>query len=132
MAAKKRKPHAKDWRARDISDWNATTFRAYLEEKHMERFGVPYARRCPIAAEAAMIKRMIDEHGPETVRAFIDECFKQYKPNSRYPGVNFAFMQTYMSDCLQRVLKQKAREERRKEREARQESQDLREILEWL
>src|SRR5690606_39503540 len=104
----------------------------YRTKKHMVRFVVQYVRRCPIPAEAAMIKRMIDEHVPETVRAFIDECFKQYKPNSRYPGVNFAFMQTYMSDCLQRVLKQKAREERKRERQAQREPQDMREILEWL
>src|SRR5690554_3753401 len=100
MTKKPKKPPAHDWKNRDISDWNATTFRVYLEEEHEELYGVPYARRGPIAMEAALLKRMIDEHGPETVKAFIDECFRKYKPNSRYPGVNFAFMKTYMGECL--------------------------------
>lgn len=105
----KRKPPARDWKNREIADWNATTFRVYLEEKHAEIFGIPYARRGPIAMEAAMIKRMIDEHGPETVKAFIDECFRRYRPTSRYPGVNFAFMKAYMGECLQRVIRGQAR-----------------------
>lgn len=101
-----------DWRERPLGKWNATTFRLYLSDTHQERFGIPYISRS-IKTEAAMCKRMIDEYGAEATKAFIDECFREYKPNPQYPSINFAFMYSFMRDrVMPKVLAEIARRDR--------------------
>ncbi len=92
-------PPAKDWRSRSIDDWAITTFRAYLSDKHMERYGIAYTAR-NFAIEGRWIKLMIEEHGNEVVKKFIDACFDDYRPTRDYPGLNFGFMYSYMRSRL--------------------------------
>lgn len=109
MTVKKPKPN--DWQARDISDWITTTFRQYMNDVHEEHYGVPYMCRS-YAIEGKWLKAMIAEHGPEITRAFIDECFGEYKPTPQYPGLNFSFMHTYMRPrVLPRIIAQQARKQ---------------------
>jgi hypothetical protein len=116
-----KKPKAHEWKLRELKDWNATTFRAYLRDKHVERFGIPYTAR-NVRMEAAMIRRMIDEHGPAITKAFIDRCMEVYRPTESYPGINFAFMVGYMKERYlppilreykQKEILEKAREQAR-------------------
>jgi hypothetical protein len=98
-------PPAHDWRARDLADWNATTFAAYLAERHEDIFGIKYVAGNNVAMERAMLKRMIDEYSPDVTRRFIDACLAEYKPTPQYPGVSFTFMYAYMrARVLPRVL----------------------------
>jgi hypothetical protein len=99
-----KKPSVKDWRNRDIADWTVGTFREFLADQHTERYGIGYVAR-NYTIEAKWLKAMIAEHGPEVVRAFIEACFKDYRPTAQYPGLNFAFMFSYQrSRILPRVL----------------------------
>ncbi|UYZ12184.1 hypothetical protein A6764_00030 [Brevibacillus sp. WF146] len=127
-----RLPPAKDWRARPVETWNTASFTEYLRDRHTELYGIPYVPgRGGWRAEQGMIKRMIDEHGPEVVRRFIDGCFREYRPTREYPGVNFTFMYTYMRGrVLPKVLAEAKREVRRELAEASRPS--FEELAEWL
>jgi hypothetical protein len=127
-----RLPSAKDWRARPVETWNTASFTEYLRDRHTELYGIPYVPgRGGWRAEQGMIKRMIDEHGSEVVRRFIDGCFREYRPTREYPGVNFTFMYTYMrARVLPKVLAEEKREVRREVAEAARPS--FEELAEWL
>ncbi|WP_231929030.1 hypothetical protein [Brevibacillus sp. SKDU10] len=70
---------------------------------------------------------MIDEHGTEIVKRFIDGCFRTYKPTRQYPTLTFTFMYTYMRA---RVLATALREERRVTAAENVLSEN--ELVEWL
>jgi hypothetical protein len=104
-------PPAHDWRARNLADWNATTFAAYLAERHEEIYGIKYVGG-GIKFERTNLRRMIDEYGPEVTKRFIDACLAEYKPTPAYPGVSFAFMYSFMrARVLSRVLSEMKREQ---------------------
>lgn len=106
------KPSVKNWRELPTENWTTTTFREYLKDTHAERYGIDYVTRS-YAVEGRWLKSMIAEHGAEVVRAFIDECFREYRPTRDYPGLNFAFAFTYMrARVLPRVLARGKAEER--------------------
>lgn len=130
---RKKLPPATDWRARDISDWNATTFRSYLADTHAELYGIPYVTRS-YGMEAKLIRDMIDQHGVEIVKAFIDACFSEYKPTRQYPGINFAFMFTYMRGrILPRLIAENLlRKEREFARKTQNDGLSYEELAEWL
>jgi hypothetical protein len=102
LSMAKKLPKAVEWQARELKDWNAVTFRAYMSHLHSEKFHVPYITN-NIAAESKNIKRMYEEFGRDVVKAFIDECFNQYRPSPQYPNLSFFFMYSYMRE---RVLPQ--------------------------
>ena len=96
-------PPATDWRNRSIDQYNVTTFRQYLYDRHRELYGLDYVGA--VKRDCGMISGMIKQHDKATVKAFIDECFRQYKPTTQYPTLNFYFMKTYMSErVLPKVL----------------------------
>ncbi|PFZ37986.1 hypothetical protein COL77_25880 [Bacillus wiedmannii] len=109
----------KDFRNLPIEKWNVTTFREYLKHEHEERYKIPYVTRS-YAMEGRMLKTFIAEHTSEATKRFIDACFADYKPTREYPGLNFAFMYSYMrSRLLPRVLDELRRrgEQQRRKRE---------------
>ncbi|MGE7271415.1 hypothetical protein ACQKK5_08145 [Brevibacillus panacihumi] len=128
---KRRLPPAKAWRDREVTDWNVTTFTEYLRDRHRELYGIPYVPgRGGWRMEQGVIKRMIDEHGPEVVRRLIDGCFREYRPTREYPGVNFTFMYTYMrGQVLPKVLAEVAREDRGR---ADVDAPSAVDLVEWL
>lgn len=99
----------KDWRKLPVSDWNVTTFHAFLIDKNKEQFGVDYVPfgKGPIskrwATEKGQLKNAINKHGNEVVLAFINECFEGRKLNPDFPTLSFGFMYAYMRDDLQRA-----------------------------
>ena len=96
-------PPADAWAERNIADWNTTTFRQYLYDRHRELYALDYVGA--VKRDCGMISGMIKQHDKATVKAFIDECFRQYKPSTKYPTLNFYFMKTYMSErVLPKVL----------------------------
>lgn len=130
--AKQKLPPATDWQARNTVDWNATTYRAYLTEKHEEHYGIPYIAR-NYAMEAKLIKSMYEEHGKEATRKFIDVCFKDYKPTPKYPGSNFAFMYSCMKGrILPKILADQKQGEKREVRKERREKVDYEKLAELL
>lgn len=96
----------KDFRNLPIEKWNVTTFREYLKHEHEERYKIPYVTRS-YAMEGRMLKMSLAEYNQEVLKRFIDACFADYKPTREYPGLNFAFMYSYMrSRLLPRVLEE--------------------------
>lgn len=107
------KPKSYEWQRLPITKWNTRSFQAYLKDIHKETYGIDYVTRS-IRMEAGMIKNFINEHGPEVLREFIDECFKRHKPTKQYPGLSFWFAYTYLrSQYLPRVLSRRRAEEKR-------------------
>jgi hypothetical protein len=98
------KAPAHDWRNRELKDWNATTFRAYIAHLHEQKFKLPYVSNS-IKAEAKNIKLMYEKYGKEVLKDFIDECFRQYRPRPNYT-LTFFFMFSHMRErILPQVLK---------------------------
>ncbi|MDN9010016.1 hypothetical protein [Brevibacillus laterosporus] len=124
---KRKLPPAKAWREREIADWNTTTFTEYLRDQHEELYRLPYVPARGWRSEQGMIKRMIDEHGTEVVKRFIDGCFRDYKPTRQYLTLTFTFMYTYMRA---RVLAKVLREERRVA--TKENVMSTEELAEWL
>jgi len=116
-----------------IDKWNAAHFQAYLADQHIERYGIQYASAGGSLAERNLIAKYIGTarksgaYSKETLKAFIDACFTQYKPTQQYPGLSFWFMQEYMKRLLQQAELASKRSEA--EREA---NEDLTEVADWL
>lgn len=129
-------PPASDWQARDISDWNTTTFTHYLQDKHRELFGIEYAPMRSWRMEQGQIGRLIGtarkegSHSKAVVKRFIDEAFESYKPTPHYPGTNFGFIYAYRRNILQRLEAEERAEEQAKK--AKTEAPSLDELSEWL
>ena len=91
--ATRKLPAAKDWRNRDLSDWNVVSFTEYLRDKHKEMFGVDYA---PMGGRWGMEQGILGDligtqsrTNPKSrtasnaaVKRFIDETFAEYKPTA--------------------------------------------------
>lgn len=134
----KRLPPAKDWRNRDIEDWNTTTFTHYLQDKHREMFGIEYVPMRGWRMEQGQLGRLIGTkskegtHSKAVVKRFIDEAFAEYKPTKEWPGTNFGFIYAYRRQILQRVEAEEVAEERRQERQQAVEDVDYTELDDWL
>ena len=133
-------PPAHDWQARNIEDWNVTTFHAYMADKHRELFGCEYVPFRGWQAEKGMIGRLIGTrtkegtHDKALIKRFIDEGFKSYKPTPQYPGTSFGFLYSYRRNILQRLEAEDATKERRKESTKRSEmtAEDYDRLSDWL
>ncbi|WP_232696128.1 hypothetical protein [Brevibacillus daliensis] len=124
-------PPAKAWRERNVADWNTVSFTEYLRDHHAELYGLPYVPAKSWKAEMGMIKRMIDEFGPEVVKRFIDESFREYRPTREYPAPTFTFMFTYMrSRNLPKALRESERVAR--DEKAEVSAMSAEELVDWL
>lgn len=122
----------KDFRNLPIEKWNVTTFREYLKHEHEERYNIPYVTRS-YAMEARMLKTFIAEYKTEATKRFIDTCFADYKPTREYPGLNFAFMYSYMrSRLLPKVLEEIRRKSAHLSRNTEHIKVSTEEIIDYL
>ena len=132
---------AKEWRNRDLSDWNVVSFTEYLRDKHREQFGVDYA---PFggkwAIEQSILGDLIGTQSrtnpkPRTasnaaVKRFVDETFAEYKPTAQYPGTSFGFMWTYRKNVWQQIQAEELARESREQ--AVGEAPTLDELSDWF
>ncbi|MRD36453.1 hypothetical protein GH882_10865 [Bacillus thuringiensis] len=122
----------KDFRNLPIEKWNVTTFREYLKHEHEERYKISYVTRSH-AMEGRMLKMSLAEYNQEILKRFIDACFADYKPTREYPGLNFAFMYSYMrSRLLPRVLEEIRRKSAHLSRNPEQIVVSTEEIIDYL
>lgn len=122
----------KDFRNLPIEKWNVTTFREYLKHVHEERYKIPYVTRS-YAMEGRMLKMSLAEYNQEVLKRFIDACFADYKSTREYPGLNFAFMYSYMrSRLLPRILEEIRRKGAHLSRNTEHISVSTEEIIDYL
>lgn len=140
---KRKLPAAKDWRNRDIGDWNTLTFCEYLKATHKERFGIDYA---PFGGTWAMEQGILGDligtasrtnpkprtASNEAVKRFIDECMSGYRPTKAWPGINFGFMWTYRKTEWQRIQAEELAEEKREVRQQEAEDADYDKLSGWF
>ncbi|MHC8516827.1 hypothetical protein [Sporosarcina sp. ITBMC105] len=139
MSAKPKLAPAKDWRNRPLETWNVSSFCAYLTDKHVAMFGIPYAPMRGWRTEQGILGVLIGtqsrkEPRPRTasnaaVKRFIDDTFASYKPTREWPGTSFGFMWTYRKHEWQRILAEEMAQERRKAHAAQ--AQDYAEYEGW-
>src|SRR5699024_1216756 len=132
---------AKDWRNRDLSDWNVVSFTEYLRDKHKEMYGVDYA---PMGGgwgrEHGILRDVIGTQSRTNpkprgasnaaVKRFIDGTFAEYKPTAQYPGTSFGFMWVYRKNVWQQIQAEELARESREQ--AVEESPTLDELTDWF
>lgn len=140
---KRKLPTAKDWRNRDLSDWNTLTFCEYLKATHKERFGIDYA---PFGGTWSMEQGILGDligtasrtnpkprtASNEAVKRFIDETFEAYRPTAKYPGTSFGFMYTYRKTEWQRIMAEELAKEKRDVRQQEAEETNYTDLDDWL
>jgi hypothetical protein len=102
MAKQKLAP-SNDWRNRQVTDWTTATFKAYMQDKHKELFGIPYYPFGTWQIDQGFVKACVTEYGQEVVKRFIDLAFESYEPTPNYPGTSFGFCFRYRNNLLQRA-----------------------------
>lgn len=134
-----KKPSQYDWQARDITDWNANTFLAYIADKTKELYGVDYApggqgaKSARWSRERGMLKQAIGKYGNAVLKRFIEICWREYRTNKpeQFPYPTVVFMISYMDRYFARAQSEVAQEKRRREQTKASEV-DYAEIADWL
>jgi hypothetical protein len=79
-----------------------------------ELYGADYVPLRNWRFEQGVIKRQLDEYGPEVLRAAFEECFRTYKPSRDYPILTAGFACAYrINTIIPRLLREKAEADRR-------------------
>lgn len=81
----------KDWRTLPTEHWNTLTFTEYFRERNRELYGVEYVPLRNWRFEQSLIRKALDAHGSEILRAAFDECFCTYRPTREYPILTAGF-----------------------------------------
>lgn len=124
---------ATNYTDKPVEKWNVRDFHAYMQAEHLRRYGVSYAPMRSWRTEQGLLGNIIGTakkegtHDKALIKAFIDRCFANYKPNANYPGISFGFMWTYM----QRELQLAELDVRRAEATA-QANEEMEDLAEWL
>src|SRR5690554_6946012 len=124
---------ATNYTDKPVEKWNVRDFHTYMQAEHLRRYGVSYAPMRSWRTEQGLLGNIIGTakkagtHDKALIKAFIDRCFANYKPNANYPGISFGFMWTYM----QRELQLAELDAKRAEAVA-QASEEMEDLAEWL
>lgn len=116
-------PPAKDWRARNIADWNVTTFTEFIKDTTTERYNAEYqpggrgAKSTRWARERGMLKQAQGRYGNAVLRRFIEICWAEYRTNKpdEYPYPSVTFMFGWMDRNWMAAQSAVAREQRKAE-----------------
>jgi hypothetical protein len=133
---KQHKPSQYDWQARDITDWNANTFLAFIGDKTKELYGVDYApggtgaKSARWSRERGMLKNAQGRYGNAVLKRFIEICWREYRTNKpdQFPYPTVVFMISYMDRFFAVAQSEIARENRRK----KVDEVDYEELADWL
>jgi len=105
----------RDWRTLPTEHWNVLTFTEFFRGMNADLYGVEYAPLRNWRFEQGVIKRQLDEYGPEILRAAFEEAFRTYRPTGDYPILTAGFACAYrINTIIPRLLAERADAERRK------------------
>ena len=113
-------PPASDHQARAIADWNCATFLAYITETTRDKYGVDYApggggsKQARWNRERGMLKQAQGRYGNAVLRAFIEICWRHYKPTEQYRYLTVTFAISYLDRYFAEAQSQVARASRGK------------------
>lgn len=97
------------YKDKDIEQWNVNDLLKYMEDRHRELFNCEYQPFGSWQMERGMIgnafgtTRKNGDYPKIVIKAFVDYCFNNFKPNANYRGVNFGFIFTYRKNVLQAI-----------------------------
>lgn len=94
-----------EWRTLPYASWNVRTAHAMFAELNREHYDVNYVPFRNWAVERGMIKNALAEHGPELLRAAVEEAFRTYRPTQEYPLLTAGFAIAYRVNALIPKLK---------------------------
>ncbi|MFF2886707.1 hypothetical protein [Paenibacillus sp. NPDC057967] len=104
----------RDWPNLPTMYWNTLTFTEYFRGMNKLLYGAEYAPLRNWKFEQGVIKRQLDEYGPEILRAAFDECFRTYRSTHDYPILTAGFAVAYrINGIIPKLLAEKAEAERR-------------------
>ena len=91
----------KNWRTLPTADWNVLTFHAFFRDMNADLSpGSEYLPMGNWRLEQSLLKRQLDAHGPEVLRAAFEECFRTYRPTAAYPILTAGFAINYRINTL--------------------------------
>lgn len=97
------KPTTADYANLPHDQWNVTTLRAYVSDKHEAIKGVPYAPFRGWGAESRMMRDALKQYGAKACAdAYLTEL-RLYRQTPQYPGFSFGFAWSYKKDAFQRA-----------------------------
>jgi hypothetical protein len=103
---------AKDWKARNIDDWNAHTFYAFLRDMHREIRQLDYFAARGLKVDLSLLKQDYEAYGKITLKLFIEQALKEYKGSAKYMICTYQFMHTYMmAQIMPKIQVQAIRDE---------------------
>lgn len=121
-----------------VDKWNTAHFKNYLADEHKRRYGIDYVPFVGYAAEAGMIGDLIGtkkkpaKYEKALVKQFIDVCFDEYKPSSKYPGISFGWMTKFMVRNLQRLQAESLRKASAKDAVQASDNDNIDKLADWL
>jgi hypothetical protein len=97
------KPTTADYANIPHDQWNVTTLRAFVSDKHAEVKGIPYAPFRGWGAESRMMRDALKQYGAKACAdAYLTEL-RLYRPTPQYPGFSFGFAWSYKKEAFQRA-----------------------------
>jgi hypothetical protein len=103
----------RDWRNLPTEHWNTLTFTEFFRGMNGDLYGADYVPLRNWRFEQGVIKRQLDEYGPEVLRAAFEECFRTYKPSRDYPILTAGFACAYrINTIIPRLIAQATEAER--------------------
>lgn len=110
----------KDWRNLPTESWNTRTVQSFLIDETKRRFNAEYtpggrgSKSKRWAMECGMIKRELEQRGPEVVRRFIEICWDEYYTSDpdKFPYPTFAFMLGYMDRYWTKATQEAEKEQK--------------------
>lgn len=118
MSNKPKLAPAADYQARDITDWNVTTFLTFITETTREKYGVEYSpggggsKQARWGRERGMLKNAQGKYGNRVLKAFIEICWREYRTSKPelypYPSITFcvSYMDRYFTEAVSKIAKE--------------------------
>lgn len=127
------------YKDKTLDDWNTNDLLKYMEDRHRELFNCEYQPFGSWQMERGMIGRAFGttkrsgDYPKIVIKAFVDYCFNNFKPNAKYKGVSFGFIFTYQKNVLQ-VIEEKYNRKQADKKKVDQFSkkEDKKELASWF
>ncbi|AFQ96222.1 hypothetical protein P70_0033 [Listeria phage P70] len=98
----KKKIDYKDWESIPVSEWNGSSFNAYIASKNIALFGKEH-HVSSYPQQNSLIKRYGEQHTKEFVKQVIDNSFEAWQFKGRTTPINFMFIYCSLREEIERA-----------------------------